>query len=133
MASELKRTAGFTLVEISISILILTVLAVSVLGSYGVALKSQSSTRDREVAVQAARTQMEQILAWPDFTTLVAAFNNSPFAAGTLEGTSDPPNAGIVTVDGTNPDLLLIRATVTWISPRGEESLAFSTSLVNPN
>ena len=132
MHTTQRRHAGFTLLEIALSVALLVVLASGVIAFFAISAKMQNSSREREVARVAAASRMEEILAWLDYDTLAAAFAGTSFSAGplTAPGGGAP---GAVTVDSANPDLLLVTVRVAWEGAGGSDELELSTTIANPD
>jgi prepilin-type N-terminal cleavage/methylation domain-containing protein len=132
MHTTQSRHAGFTLLEIALSVALLVVLASGVIAFFAISAKMQNSSREREVARVAAVSKMEEILAWLDHDTLAAAFAGTSFSAGPLKapGGGTP---GTVTVDSANPDLLLVTIHVAWEGAGGSDELELSTTIANPD
>lgn len=126
-----QRRGGFTLIEIAFAVAVLTLLAGSMTAFFAVSTRVQNSNRNREIARMAATSKMEEILAWPDYTTLVATFTGTTFTTGTLEGQGGNP-PGSVTIDATNPALLEVAVVVAWVDPQGNDSFELSTWIAEP-
>lgn len=127
-----ERREGFTLLEIAFSVALLVVLASSVIAFFALSEKMQSTSRAREVARVAAVSKMEEIKAWLNYDTLAAAFSETSFPAWPLIGPGGGA-PGTVSVDSTNPDLLLFTVTVVWEGPGGNDGLEVSTRIANPS
>ncbi len=125
------RREGFTLLEIAFSVALLVVLASSVIAFFGLSENMQSTSRAREIARVAAVSKMEEIMAWLDYDTLAAAFADTSFTAWPLIGPGEGA-PGSVSVDSTNPDLLLVTITVDWEGSVGDDGLEVSTTIANP-
>ena len=121
MIQQQQRTAesGLTLVELVIALSIFIILAAGLSASMVAGLRLNSDTRSRDDAREAARSQMEIILAWNDYDTLAANYDGATFSHGT------------VGVDATNPDLLEIRLTVTWEASTGPLTFQLVTMIAN--
>ena len=90
-----SREGGFTLLEVSFGLAIVGIIAVSVMATMVTCSKAQSYYRERAVAREAARSKMEEILAWKDFCGLVSKFDGGEFDAAFLQApASDPVAAG---------------------------------------
>lgn len=145
------REPGFTLLEVTFGLSILGVIAVSVLATIVTCSKAQSYYRERSIAREAARAQMERILAWREFYTLVETFDGHGFSAGPLEPVPLPPSPppvveegedpppppppplpGRVSVEKVSPTLVRVSVRVDWVSPaRGEESYELTSAIVD--
>jgi prepilin-type N-terminal cleavage/methylation domain-containing protein len=87
-------TAGYTLLEVMVAMSIFAILALSMSATLGSAAHARQTTADRAAAREVATQRMEEILAWPEFATLVPSFDGTSFAVnemlradGTLPGT----------------------------------------------
>ena len=133
VSSERTAEQGFTLLEVAVAISILGIVAVSVVASVATSVRIENADRGRSEAQVAARSQMEMIYAWPDYTTLASTFNGGRFLTGSLVSSETPAlPPGTVTVDSTNPDLLWVIVRVEWVDPSGDQELELSTLISNP-
>lgn len=127
----MKRNSGFTLVELVSSAAIFVVVGSALAGSLLAGLNSNSTVREHDQARYAARSQMEQILATEDFSTIVGTFDGVEFPVTGLVGPGRAP-AGLVTIDATNPALLGVIVTVTWVrANNGTDTFELRTSLAD--
>lgn len=126
-----RRSQGFTLLEIALSVALLVVLASSVIAFFALSAKMQNTSRERDLARVAAVSKMEEIVAWLDYDTLPVAFAGTSFTAGPLSapGGGAP---GRVIIGSTNPDLLLVTVLVAWEGAGGNDALELSTTIANP-
>ena len=147
---QLMRTSrrdGFTLIEVSFGLAIIGIIAVSVMATIVTCSKSQNYHRERAIAREAARSKMEEVLAWREFQTLVETFDNTTFDAGTLitgdfeevvvkEG-EDPPDPvaippGMVDAELVSPYLARVTVRVEWESPaRGMQDYEVTTMVAD--
>ncbi len=123
MNQQQRRSAesGLTLVELIVALSIFIILAAGLSASMVAGLRLNTDTRNRDNAREAARSQMEVILAWNDYDTIAANYDGMSFSHGT------------VSVDATNPDLLEVRLTVTWEASTGPETFQLLTMIANTN
>ena len=127
-----RRSAGFSLIEGSIAIFVFA----SVLVSAGLAVANCMHTSvtgsQIDTARDAARSQLERITAWPDYTTVAAQFDQTSFAVAGL--TSSRPlgaPAGLVSVDESQPDFVVVTVSVEWVGVDADRSVFFRT--INSN
>ena len=129
-----QESEGFTLVEIAIAAFLLGILGMAVSATAANSFRINAVVSQQGEVREAARAQMEDIVAWPDYATLTNQFDGTVFQVGALtgpQGVGDPP--GTVTVDDTNPNLLDITVRVQWIGPMGTENFELRTMLTNTN
>jgi type II secretory pathway pseudopilin PulG len=130
LRATLHREAGFTLLEIIIAGVILTVLGLSYSAAIAVFLQASAAARELDDVREGARSQMEEILAWTNYATLASEFDGRTFAVGSLhapQGPSAPP--GIVSIDASDPDLLRVTVRIEWEGAKGNESYELATML----
>ena len=110
------RRRGFTLIEVLIALIILTVVAVSLGRFAGSFLHSVGTSTTRTVATAVGQEQIEFIRADPTYTTLVATYNNA-----TLTGFTGYPSMTRLTrvtrTTGNNPRRDYTTVTVTVSEP----------------
>src|ERR1051325_4508150 len=61
-----RRQCGFTLLEVLISIVVITIGLISMLGAFGVAMAATQTARQDMVAKQLAQEAMESIVTGPE-------------------------------------------------------------------
>lgn len=113
MSVKRNSGSGFTIVEV---ILALAVISIALLAAMGLIMSSatlKQTTREFSLAQELAAGEIERIKAYP------AAGRFDEILA--LHGTSVPVpqlQAGILRrqVDGSNPHLLRVTVTITWVS-----------------
>lgn len=125
-----RHQGGFTLIEIAFAVAILMMLGASMTAFFAVSTRVQNSNRNREIARMSATSKMEEVLAWPNAATLVATFSGTQFAAGPLQGPGGAP-PGTVTIDDTNPGLLVATVNIVWIDSPANDSFELS-ALIAP-
>jgi prepilin-type N-terminal cleavage/methylation domain-containing protein len=114
--SVLHRVAsngGYTLIEVVIALSVFAVLALSMSASVATAMQANSRARDRDNSRSEAASKIEEIIAWPDFNTLLTEFNGDAFSVPGLETTSGAL-PGLITVTQETPEMLRIDVSVTW-------------------
>lgn len=112
----LRRVAsnrGYTLIEVVIALSVFAVLSLNVSASVATAMQANARSRDRDSARTEAASKIEEIIAWPDFNTLLTEFNDDRFAVSRLETTSGGP-PGLITVTRETPEMLRVNISVTW-------------------
>jgi len=131
--SEYKE--GFTLLEVSFGLALLSLISVSVMATIVTCTRSQNYLREHDSAREAVRGKLEEVIAWSDFSNLTARFDGQTFAADSLTGPAgadDPP--GRVTVTGLRTDLARVDVRVEWQSPEvGNHFFELSTYVANGN
>ncbi|MCZ6795019.1 MAG: hypothetical protein O7J95_15560 [Planctomycetota bacterium] len=126
------RRSGLSLTEVTLSIGVLLVAANLLVIALG-RLRADHAVRDREEALRLVKAQIEDVLAWPEYATLVSQFDGRVFAVGALRGTgSRPGRPGLVIVDDSDPDLLRVTVKAEWIGSSGEQVLELSTYVARP-
>jgi prepilin-type N-terminal cleavage/methylation domain-containing protein len=70
-----RRTRGFTLIEVVLALVIVTVLAVSIGRFTAMSVRSAGWAQVRTSATAVAKEQLERVREHPDYTTLVATYN----------------------------------------------------------
>lgn len=123
-----SRQGGFTLLEIAFAVAILLMLGASMTAFFAVSTRVQNSNRNREIARIAATSKLEEILAWPNPATIPATFSGTTFTAGPLQGPGGNL-PGRVTVDATNPALLVVTVNVDWIDVPADDSFELSVMI----
>ena len=107
---RLKRTssAGFTLPEVLVAALVTIIAFVGILYTYARYIELDEVARNTSIVLQAAQNKIESIKN-TDYDQIAGTFNNQTF---TVAGITN--NKGVVTIDSTNPKLMLITVTVCW-------------------
>lgn len=130
----MNREAGFTLVELTASAGILLVVGAALTLSMVAGISLNNTVRERDQAREAGRDQMERVLSWQNFPTLASTFDGTTFPVDGLTGPDDgatPP--GLITVDASNPALLVIAVTVTWAQAGNSDFVQLHTMLAETN
>jgi prepilin-type N-terminal cleavage/methylation domain-containing protein len=120
---------GFTLIELIAALSVFAVLLVGLAASIAATARGNSSIQEIDVAREAARGQMETILA-ADFAT-VMAFDGTTFTAAPLTPQTGFASVGTVSIDNTNPALLVVTVRVAWAGVLGDDQLELSTFLAD--
>ena len=126
MATKERRSKlkGFTLVELVASMTILIMLSVGLSTFLVMSMRANASTRERDVAREAALSQME-ILSTADFGVLANADGQTFEVPELNSSTGQTP--GLITVDATNPDLIRVDIRVAWSGIQGDQDFELST------
>ena len=123
---------GVSLIEVALSIGLIAVVATAVAATVGSGLRMTRSTAERSLAREAARSQLEQVLAWGDFNTLDDQFNGLEFPVSYLAPATGNPSVGRVDVVSLGPVLRDITVTVSWQGAYGTDSIVLQTWKGNP-
>ncbi len=99
--------AGLTLAELMVASMILIITIVGLLVSFLSCLELTEITRNATIAMNTARTRMEQIKN-TTFNNIVATYDEVSFTTPDLTG------RGISYIDDTNPDLLRVTVSFSW-------------------
>lgn len=113
--NKISRQNGqkaLTLVELLMASGILIIAIAGILMSYIRSMELSEVARNSSLALQAARTQMEQIKS-TDFTQIKANFNQDTFTINGLNG------MGVSYVDDTIPTFLSITVSMSWQGKNG--------------
>lgn len=130
------RAQGITLVEVATSGFVLAILSAAVAVTLGTSLRRNAAVAESDHAREAARAKLEEIVTWPNHDEILARFDGTTFSVGILEnpaGDLEDPDAGgdpgVVTIDATNPDLLVATVRVDWMGTLGDGNLELRTLL----
>jgi prepilin-type N-terminal cleavage/methylation domain-containing protein len=124
---------GFTLLEVMIAVLVLAVAALAFFSSQWYAMRLDMASQQDEIAMTAARTQLERIKAEAlgssseaAFAAFAAAQNNSTFAVQGLEPIEGAAEVGTITTNLLSPGLLEVTVTLEWRGTSGNENYSIS-------
>ncbi len=131
MRKSQPRNAGFTLVELVAAVSIFLVLAAGLGASLLAGMQLKGETRERDIAREAARAQLETIRASISFANLTD-LDKATFTDG-LDSPLLDGAVGTISVDDTNPELLVVRIHITWNGIHGSNSFELSTLIANTN
>lgn len=82
----MQRHAGFTLVEVMMALLVLTIVLLSLAGSTAGFLRTISASDRQSAAVGLAEDRIARIQMHPDYSTLEATFNATETGLPALPG-----------------------------------------------
>ncbi len=127
-----SRTAGFTLMEIAISVSILIVGLVSLAGVLVSISHQREELTVRRTVLGRARSIVEEIKGVsPD--TVAQAYNGLAYMVEGVTGNGNNGEAITVAVDTTNPRLIRVTLTASWTAFNKSESLVLESEIYNPN
>ncbi|MBI4833195.1 MAG: prepilin-type N-terminal cleavage/methylation domain-containing protein [Planctomycetes bacterium] len=121
-----KNLNGFTLVELVLAIVILTIGIMALMTNIMPAMKLEETSRSFDIAKSAATDKLEEIAGY-DFDSICTVYSGTNFAASELGD-----NAGYISIDNSNTELLDITVTISWWSgafPNTPLSLQMKTML----
>ncbi len=121
---------GFTLVELLISIFILSLSIIGTLGVFARGHVYLAEIRQLSIATQAVREEVESIrdLSFAEVLAL-----NPSFTVSAFDQLINP--TGLLSIDDpyTSNDIRRVTATVSWISPQGRTLSRSLTTLITRN
>ena len=128
-----RARAGFsftgTALAVGVVLIVVNVLVVIVIN-----INEETSIRDREEVFGVVRAQLEEVLGWSEFATLVTQFDGKPFPIGDLVGVGTSSKLpGLVVVDDSNPNLLRVIVKAEWAGATGEDYFELSSYITNPD
>ena len=130
---ELRAAAGgFTLIEVVASISVLAVLSLSIGLSVATAMQAEHRAQERDAARSEAASELEEILAWPEYGTLQTTFDGRTFAVEGLSR-SDGTMVGSVDVYQIAAETLRADVRVTWTDNTLGTDLLYEISTVVTN
>lgn len=98
---------GFTLPELMVAAMVTVIAFLGILYTYARYLELDELSRNTAIALQTAQNKIEAIKN-TQFNQIDATFNNQTFTSSGING------RGVVTIDSTNPKLMLITVTFCW-------------------
>jgi prepilin-type N-terminal cleavage/methylation domain-containing protein len=98
---------GFTLPELMVAAMVTIIAFLGILYTYARYLELDELSRNTAIALQTSQNKIEAIKN-TQFDQIVATFNNQTFTSSGING------RGAVTIDSTNPKLMLITVTFCW-------------------
>ncbi len=123
---------GFTLIELMIAAAILVIALVGLLAAYTGCFGLNETARNLTIAMSGAQKEMEKIRNLA-FSQISAEDGNSFEIAGIADADSE----GVIEVDSSNPDLLVVTVTVCWRQKGGrvigEDNGSGGGTLLNGN
>ena len=119
-----ERTAGFTLLEVQMTIVILLVGVMALSGTMVLSSHSQRASRERAAVSRALAAQMETI-GETAIDLIPLLFNGQEFDIPGVTPATAGRKAGQVTVTIVNLDYLEVTVTATWRGDAGTESHNF--------
>ncbi|MBI5873880.1 MAG: prepilin-type N-terminal cleavage/methylation domain-containing protein [Candidatus Omnitrophica bacterium] len=105
-----RKNSGFTLLELMIAAAIIIVALAGLLSTYVACFELNETTRNTNLALNAAQKAMEEIRS-STFSGIASAYNGYNFA---VSGMAVNKSVGRVYVDSTDPSLLNITIGVCW-------------------
>jgi prepilin-type N-terminal cleavage/methylation domain-containing protein len=127
---ERLQESGFTLIELAVTLSVFVLLAAGMAASVAANASLNRSTQETDVARESARAQIEEILAWEDFTTIGPVYDGRRIPVGSLVH-PDGGLPGSIQIDQTDPALTRVTVRVDWIGERGAEVLVLRTQLAD--
>lgn len=103
-----KSNKGFALPEMLLAALIASFALCGILLTYIACMNMVKSSKNVSIATSAAQGVIEDVRNTP-FPQIVANYNQMAFVVNGI-----PSSRGIVYVDDTNPELLLVTVSVCW-------------------
>ncbi|PIQ89019.1 MAG: hypothetical protein COV72_05090 [Candidatus Omnitrophica bacterium CG11_big_fil_rev_8_21_14_0_20_42_13] len=119
--------AGFTLIEIVIAMLIIGIALTGLLATYLTCFELVETARNTTYALNGAQKKLEEIRDH-NFSDIYTYYTNNPNFA--VDGIAIGDSNGLVEVDNTNPDLLLVTVTACWRQKNGR--IIGGDSALNP-
>ena len=104
---------GFTLAELMVAAMVTVIAFMGILYTYARYLELDELSRNTAIALQASQNKIEAIKNTL-YANIYATFNNQTFTASGITN-----GKGSVTIDNTNPKLMLITVTFCWKQTNG--------------
>ena len=113
-----ERTRGFTPIEVATTITVLVIGFVALAGvMVPISQQSEQVAAKSEVTRQ-ARSVLEQIKGLAP-ENVASTYNGATYFVQGITGTNNDGSALTVTVDSTNPKLVVVTVTGSWVDPGG--------------
>ena len=126
-----ERHEGFTLFEVAVSISILLIGLTSLAGVFITIRHQRQEQATRRVVLQAATDILEEIKGVaPEW--IATGYNGMKVSLEGVYGTGTNSTALSVTVDSSNPALLIVTVTGGWTSNGRDHSLDLQSEIFNP-
>ncbi len=106
--SKRASSKGFTLPEVLVAALVTIIAFVGILFTYARFIELDEIARNTSIVLQAAQNKVESIKNTA-YAQIVATFDNQTFTVAGITNTG-----GVVTIDDTNPKLMIVTVTVCW-------------------
>jgi len=119
----LKRpyNIGFSLAEILLAVAILAFALCGILAMHTTCLVLMATSKNVNIATNAAQGLIEEIRTTP-FTQIISDYDGLKFIVNAI-----PSSMGVVYVDDTNPELLVVTVSVCW--KQGNKIIGEDTNL----
>ena len=111
-SKKFRDSKGFTLMELMIATLIISLVFIGIVLCFVRCMELSELARNSSNAVLASKSRLAEIENTA-FNQIVNTYNNVTFTTPGLNG------IGTTTVDGTNPDLLIVTVTFCWKQKNG--------------
>ncbi len=126
----MRRDTGFTMVEVMMALLVLTIVLLSLAGSTGGFLRTISASDRQAAAIGLAEDRIARIQMHPDYATLEATFNATETSLPALAGHTRTTT--IVHVGGAGQTQDHMNATVTISGPGLATPIARTVTVAAP-
>ncbi len=121
---------GFTLVEIIIALATLSLAAVALAGVLVTVARARAEVETRYEVLCQAQVIMEAVQGTPP-TALSATYNDTTFFVDGVDGTNVDGSVFRVTVDETDPNLIVVLIAGSWDANGSAQGLRLSASIFN--
>lgn len=105
-----RKKPGFTLIEVVIAMLVVFIAVIGLLAAYASSFELVETARNTTYALNEAQEKIEELRGY-NFFDIFTDYANTNF---TVDGISAGNSNGLVEVDNTDPDLLVVTVTVCW-------------------
>jgi len=120
-----KSEKGFTLPEMLLAALIASFALCGILLTYVTCMDSMRVSKTASIATSAAQGLLEEIRSFP-FPQIVTNYDGFSFTVNGI-----PSSIGVVSVDDTNPEFLLVTINVTWQQNGRNTTVELVTQVAN--